>query len=914
MKKVCQKFLTCICLLALLINSFPTIVMAEVLKEKEPIIQEETEVIEEEKDYNVEAKIIEEVEEKRTENEKHFKMSDGSIMAAMYSEKIHYLENGKYEEVDNELIELNGRYTPKKGNPNISLSKDNNSTNTLEIKNKDKKLKLGLKKTKSIKASIYSEKEVTSTSIFDLDLKNYNDKKMELNKGKNKLKYEEVTDGIDLVYEVESDKIKEYIIIKTKEALQSVFEYNIDTDELDVVQVEKNYIVLKDPKTKEELFHITSPYMYDDKGEFSDGLSISIENNTLKLELDKEWLEDEKRVYPITVDPTVNTTTVQWDIWDTYIYNGDKGVSWITRRDNPVIYAGSHWWEMFGGQPIRSLVRFPVLPALSSSDQVINATFYIKGYPQHLEGWSYPSGQVQFNIHKMTTSWNHGVNDYWANLSAASNYDSRIEDYILYSYSTSNPAPVYNADVTKMVQDWYTTGKNYGFVIKDNVETTWKQQNVAWFYSSDIGNTANRPKITITYINQSGLEGYLNYHEQNIGRTTVYTNDFNGNLILTHQDASTPGTRFPVSVNHVFNTADSNINIGLGNGFRLNLNQVLERTGNSTYPLMYIDEDGTKHWFKQLTGFCEDEENLGLRIYGSTSEYRLQDKAGNISYFHKLDEAQNKWYLTKIKDTSNNQINITYSGTNIVTVTDGIGDTINFTYSNNLLSTITDKAGRTLTYGYTGNNLTSITYPDNLITQYTYDTNKLIQVINVDNSKVKYDYYYGYNLARVKTITEYGTDGTLGNSLNLTYGQKVTTFTDSDGIVNNETFNNSGNLISTSNFNGDLTGDNVYGKTYTFGTSANNKNRLTADTNLIKPTSNYLKNHSFEAADTWYLTQWGVENGTCAYSTEEKYMGNRSLKCTGTTTNQAPVEVQSLAVPKGKTYTFSGYIKTKNIT
>ncbi|MDD2519027.1 MAG: DUF6531 domain-containing protein, partial [Bacilli bacterium] len=361
-------------------------------------------------------------------------------------------------------------------------------------------------------------------------------------------------------------------------------------------------------------------------------MKISIKDKTLKLELDKKWLEDEKRVYPITVDPTVNTTTVQWDIWDTYIYNGDTGVSWITRRDNPVIYGGSNWWSMFNGQPVRMLVRFPVLPTLSSSDQVIDANFYLKGYPQHLDGWSYPSGQTQFNIHKMTTSWDHGVNDYWHSIS--NSYDSRVEDYILYSYSTSNPAPVYTSDVTKMVQDWYTTGNNYGFIIKQAVETPWQEQNVAWFYSSDIGTVSYRPKITISYINQSGLEGYLNYHEQNIGRTTVYTNDFNGNLILNHQDATTPGSRFPVSVNHVFNTADAGTNIGFGNGFRLNLSQSIYTTGDATYPFIYVDEDGTKHWFKQMSDHCVDEENLGLKIHGTPSEYRLIDKAGNISYFY----------------------------------------------------------------------------------------------------------------------------------------------------------------------------------------------------------------------------------------------------------------------------------------
>lgn len=110
MKKICQKFVSYICLLALLTNTFaPIVVLAKPLKQNDPVVWEEN--IVEEEVYNVEAKIIGEITDKRTENEKHFKMSDGSVMAAIYSEKIHYLENGKYEEVDNQLVEKDGRYT-----------------------------------------------------------------------------------------------------------------------------------------------------------------------------------------------------------------------------------------------------------------------------------------------------------------------------------------------------------------------------------------------------------------------------------------------------------------------------------------------------------------------------------------------------------------------------------------------------------------------------------------------------------------------------------------------------------------------------------------------------------------------------------------------------------------------------------
>ena len=42
--------------------------------------------------------------EKRKPREKHFLQEDGTILAKIYNEEIHYLKNGKYEEIDNQLV------------------------------------------------------------------------------------------------------------------------------------------------------------------------------------------------------------------------------------------------------------------------------------------------------------------------------------------------------------------------------------------------------------------------------------------------------------------------------------------------------------------------------------------------------------------------------------------------------------------------------------------------------------------------------------------------------------------------------------------------------------------------------------------------------------------------------------------
>ncbi len=48
---------------------------------------------------------MEEILSKRTPNTKVFKKANGILEARVYGSNIHYLKNGKYEEIKNKLIE-----------------------------------------------------------------------------------------------------------------------------------------------------------------------------------------------------------------------------------------------------------------------------------------------------------------------------------------------------------------------------------------------------------------------------------------------------------------------------------------------------------------------------------------------------------------------------------------------------------------------------------------------------------------------------------------------------------------------------------------------------------------------------------------------------------------------------------------
>ena len=64
------------------------------------------------------------------------------------------------------------------------------------------------------------------------------------------------------------------------------------------------------------------------------------------------------------------------------------------------------------------------------------------------------------------------------------------------------------------------------------------------FISSDSesGLIKGRPSAVIQYIDNSGIENYWTYNSQDVDRAgTGYVNDYNGNLVFSHNDLSKIG-------------------------------------------------------------------------------------------------------------------------------------------------------------------------------------------------------------------------------------------------------------------------------------------------------------------------------------------------------------------------------------
>ncbi|NLD46416.1 MAG: cell wall associated protein, partial [Clostridiaceae bacterium] len=451
-------------------------------------------------------------------------------------------------------------------------------------------------------------------------------------------------------------------------------------------------------------------------------------------------------------------------------------------------------------------------------------------------------------------------------------------------------------NILDMVNDWYKNGNNYGLMLKylrkneniapqgysSGVSTSFRSTN---FYKYD-------PQVILYYVNNSGLEDYWTYHSQSLGRAgTGYVNNSSGNLVFIHNDVTTTGYKSNLILNHVYNNKR----------WRLSLKQTIEKeTIENELYYIYTDEDGTKHYFK---GTGKDQSGLNLYLSKlSDGSFRIKDKKDNTLYFN--DDGD----LTSITNPVEGIVRVQYDGgSRIASVTDGAGRITKINYANSQLDNIVDPAGRITYFRYTNSKLTQIDYPDGKASKYSYNSDGLLETVT-DCSGYKVTYLYNNsNPKRVNKIKESNSDGTLGNELSIVYGSKHTEFTDVKGRKYTYQFNDWGNTICVTDHEGNA-------QYYKYLRESNLNNKLSLQSKLQKSIVNYVKNHNAEADSAWVDSGDTGSTGSMSYDSTQKYLGKRSIKIIKTNTTNAKYAQQAIDLEKGKTYTFSAYIKTNGIS
>ncbi|KAA3639500.1 MAG: hypothetical protein DWQ02_03670 [Bacteroidetes bacterium] len=217
-------------------------------------------------------------------------------------------------------------------------------------------------------------------------------------------------------------------------------------------------------------------------------------------------------------------------------------------------------------------------------------------------------------------------------------------------------------------------------------------------------------------------------------------NSFTGNLYIEMPMFEFPSLGPDLNFTLVYNSSNTAINSGFGNGWTWSYNLMYEwdEDGN----LIISRGDGRR----DLYTFTEDNYVAPPGIYDALTEvspnqFVLETKHGRQFYFG--DSLNHK--LTKILDPNNNELVITYSDSLATKITDATGRSIHLEYNNENVSKVTfvsssDSISYSLDHDNNGN-LIKITDPLGYTNQYVPDVfRNIIQVTDRNGNIVDISY------------------------------------------------------------------------------------------------------------------------------------------------------------------------------
>lgn len=886
--------------------SLPVEVYASTLPEKENNYSSFNNVVGENPE---ESKIVKELTDERTENSKEFLLEDGTKMIAQYNEPVHYKDSkGKWVEYNNTLSEDktsspdeagDSSYTNKSSDISVNLSNKAKSKNMISLQSNGYKISWGYDNAGKSKADVKKNNEKTSGNDKFTTLKNITTETL----------YKDVFSDVDLQYFVTTTGIKENIILKSSKA-QNEFTLNYKIPNLTAKQKDDKTITLSD-KDGKEIYTISAPYMYDAKGSTSTQMKIEIvkqkgSNLQVKLTADYAFIHTIGRAFPVTIDPEI-TTTLKSEL--TFYENANGSVN--------------SYGPYYTSKNSYAICTVNSLPKLGNGEEVISAKYSFEtenGSNLFADEGEKP---IIVNAHKLTFASNGNVK-----------YDSKVLDYDSLTYEDNR---YLTFDLTSTFKGWYSDTNTKGFVM-EALDTVGSKKVVFKSYTK----TSTTPALTLIYKDFTGTESNLSYHTINVGTNAqAAVSDYLGNLVINQTLYEGTGSRMPLSITATYNSINKDTAFengpASGYGWQFSFNQYVREVTDKNltkagYNYIYTDTDGTDHYFKLVEGKTakwEDEDGLGLTLTKDENNIFIDNGSTTQTY----DSTANGGKLLSEKDEHKNTITYTYTDGDLTKITDGSGREVQIKYKSStngkkVVSRITKPDGTKIDIGYTTarDKVTSISFNDGHISRFEYDDNyNLISISGVSDSYMKSlpTHKFAYTNGKVTNITEYGTDGTEGNHLNISYkADNTTVFTDKQGHSETHIFDNSGSTVSVLNSNGYATSSENTGLVINNSANAYTKNYITESSQQTEVGGGkyYFVSNGTKGSTASKGGKVTVDNSA---ATEEdgyyQYLGTTSLKVENPTSENNSAFFTGFAHQfkettfNGKDVTFSAYVKTKNV-
>jgi RHS repeat-associated protein len=705
--------------------------------------------------------------------------------------------------------------------------------------------------------------------------------------------------------------------------------------------------------------------MFDADGEYSDAVTYTLTNGgngkyALTVTADAEWINDEGRAFPVTVDPPINSTPDKTNMVDTYIDSDNPSSSYSTFS-----YLASGTGSK--GQEFISYWKLSELPTIPATSFVVSAQFSL--YCQNLRPHSDNATHLKLGVYQVTSAWT--AQNTWTKHTSNNVGAFAEKNLIDYADLTSSSKNNYITwDITRLYRMWQNGTSNQGVAIVqlDN-------NNVDALLSSS--ESSNIPRLILNYRDMKGIESYWSGSSHSAGLAgSGYVNHANGNLVFAIDTIATgdslfgfvPQLVYNSSLAHQYNTQSYNKNVpyrymSAGYSMKLNTNEtIVEKTfldeiGDNVTYCIWADGDGTEHYFlpdsdSTQANVFKDEDGLLMTLTMDDSGYSITDVDGNIRHFKKYAESTTIYaggVLDYIQDAHGNKLLFALNDygqtTKISVLPSGHTSTIEYltlTYNSmhalsEVRNNFTQQVVSFLYYmsytdtTYTGNyyggplyqvkygHLSGTTLVYDATTTYTYTAaigptySNVYRLATATDDSAGTSIRYAYDTSgRVANVTEYG-GSSKGQSIGFTYGTGYTQVrnsgkddilqagTNSDDIITRYSLDYQGRAVGAYSTNTD--GTAMYGATNgAYNTSEDNgeaKNSLKSSAVMNGVAVNYLRNGGFTYGSAgWYGISGNISVNT-SYSNNE----NKRLSITVAASEEKMV-YQYVSVPNGE-YTLS---------
>jgi YD repeat-containing protein len=229
-------------------------------------------------------------------------------------------------------------------------------------------------------------------------------------------------------------------------------------------------------------------------------------------------------------------------------------------------------------------------------------------------------------------------------------------------------------------------------------------------------------------------------------------NSLTGAFITRVTDLRLPGIGVPFSWRRSYDSSDATVG-RLGPGWTDSYATSLLVQGNGDV-LLHGDEGQQVYYTRQGDGSFVGAPGSRSLLSSVAGGYQLVRKDQVVYAF------DGSGRLLSMKDRNSQGVTLSYSGSELQTITDSVGRQVGVTHESGLLKRVTLPDGRYVEYGYLDGRLSSVRDARGFTTTYTYDANGRLKTIVDQNTHTVVDNTYGPDGRVTQQVNARGKTGT----------------------------------------------------------------------------------------------------------------------------------------------------------